>query len=73
MCPMRSARHAGRVNGSPVASFIANHSISGSDTTIENGVEARDSKNLRHFTIAPILAEAMQRISDETSVSSLFD
>ena len=24
---------------------IANHSISGSDTTIENGVEARDSKN----------------------------
>jgi len=27
---------------------------------------------IRHFTIAPILAEAMQRISDESSVSSLF-
>jgi ribose-phosphate pyrophosphokinase len=28
---------------------------------------------LRHATIAPLLAEAMRRISDETSVSSLFD
>ena len=35
--------------------------------------EARAVGNIRQFTIAPILAEAMQRISDETSVSSLFD
>ena len=35
--------------------------------------EARAAGNIRQFTIAPILAEAMQRISDETSVSSLFD
>jgi len=35
--------------------------------------EARASSKIRHFTIAPILAEAMQRISDESSVSSLFD
>jgi ribose-phosphate pyrophosphokinase len=34
---------------------------------------ARQAPNIRVFTIAPILAEAMQRISDETSVSSLFD
>ena len=34
---------------------------------------ARRAPNIRQFTIAPILAEAMQRISDETSVSSLFD
>ena len=34
---------------------------------------ARNASNIRVFTIAPILAEAMQRISDETSVSSLFD
>jgi len=34
---------------------------------------ARTAKKIRYFTIAPILAEAMQRISDETSVSSLFD
>ena len=35
--------------------------------------EALAAPNIRHFTIAPILAEAMQRISDESSVSSLFD
>ncbi len=29
--------------------------------------------NIRQLTIAPLLAEAMRRISDETSVSSLFD
>ncbi len=33
----------------------------------------RVANNIRQFTIAPILAEAMQRISDESSVSSLFD
>jgi ribose-phosphate pyrophosphokinase len=33
----------------------------------------RVAENVRQFTIAPILAEAMQRISDESSVSSLFD
>jgi len=32
-----------------------------------------EAANLRLFSIAPILAEAMQRISDESSVSSLFD
>ncbi len=34
---------------------------------------AREASTIRVLTIAPILAEAMQRISDETSVSSLFD
>ncbi len=34
---------------------------------------ARNAQHIRVFTIAPILAEAMQRISAETSVSSLFD
>ena len=29
--------------------------------------------NIRQFTIAPLLAEAMRRIKDESSVSSLFD
>ncbi len=33
----------------------------------------REAANLRLFSVAPILAEAMQRISDESSVSSLFD
>ena len=33
----------------------------------------RQASNLRQMTIAPLLAEAMRRISDESSVSSLFD
>jgi ribose-phosphate pyrophosphokinase len=31
------------------------------------------AKNIRQLPVAPLLAEAMRRISDETSVSSLFD
>ena len=45
--------------------------------TITDSIQATDAvhaaPNLRVFTIAPLLAEAMQRISDESSVSSLFD
>jgi ribose-phosphate pyrophosphokinase len=33
----------------------------------------RVAQNVRQITIAPLLAEAMRRISDESSVSSLFD
>ncbi|MFQ5785527.1 MAG: ribose-phosphate pyrophosphokinase [Alphaproteobacteria bacterium] len=33
----------------------------------------RVSQNIRVVTIAPLIAEAMRRISDESSVSSLFD
>jgi ribose-phosphate pyrophosphokinase len=33
----------------------------------------RVASNVRQVTIAPLLAEAMRRISDESSVSSLFD
>ena len=33
----------------------------------------RVSHNIRQLTIAPLLAEAMRRISEERSVSSLFD
>lgn len=33
----------------------------------------RQATRIRHLTIAPLLAEAVKRIADETSVSSLFD
>jgi ribose-phosphate pyrophosphokinase len=33
----------------------------------------RAAPNIRQVTIAPLLAEAVQRISEERSVSSLFD
>ena len=32
-----------------------------------------DGGKIRRLTIAPLLAEAIKRISDEASVSSLFD
>ncbi|MGN6495715.1 MAG: phosphoribosylpyrophosphate synthetase, partial [Tsuneonella sp.] len=34
---------------------------------------ARDSKRIRILTIAPLIGEAVRRIADESSVSSLFD
>ncbi len=41
--------------------------------SIEPTEAVRGATNLRTFTIAPLLAEAMRRINDESSVSSLFD
>ena len=41
--------------------------------SIEPTEAVRGAANLRTFTIAPLLAEAMRRINDESSVSSLFD
>ena len=55
-----------RIQGSTMESLTMTDSILATP-------EARAANNIRHFTIPPILAEAMQRISDETSVSSLFD
>jgi ribose-phosphate pyrophosphokinase len=33
----------------------------------------QQAHNIRQLTIAPLMAEAMRRIHDESSVSSLFD
>ena len=41
--------------------------------TIKPTDEARACENIRFLPIAPLMAEAIQRISEETSVSSLFD
>jgi ribose-phosphate pyrophosphokinase len=45
--------------------------------TITDSIQATEDVkrcgNIRELTIAPLLAEAMRRISDESSVSSLFD
>jgi ribose-phosphate pyrophosphokinase len=41
--------------------------------SIQATPEVDQARNIRQLTIAPLLAEAMRRISDETSVSSLFD
>ena len=55
-----------RIAGSPIETMTVTDSIL--------AVEAvRQARNMRLVTIAPLLAEAMRRISDESSVSSLFD
>jgi ribose-phosphate pyrophosphokinase len=41
--------------------------------TIMTSEEAKKARNIRVISVAPLLAEAVRRISDETSVSSLFD
>ncbi|MCW3846856.1 ribose-phosphate pyrophosphokinase [Sphingomonas sp. LB-2] len=41
--------------------------------SIGNHAVIAESKKVRHLTIAPLLAEAIKRIADESSVSSLFD
>ena len=41
--------------------------------TIQATEAARESDRIRELTIAPLLGEAIRRIADESSVSSLFD
>jgi ribose-phosphate pyrophosphokinase len=55
-----------RVAGSPMQMMTITDSIQATG-------EVEQAGNIRQLTIAPLLAEAMRRISDETSVSSLFD
>jgi ribose-phosphate pyrophosphokinase len=54
-----------RVGKSPIEMMIVTDSIAATPAV-------RDAKNIRQLPIAPLLAEAMRRISEERSVSSLF-
>ncbi len=55
-----------RVSNSPLESMICTDSIMATQ-------EMKEAPNINQLTVAPLLAEAIQRISDERSVSSLFD
>ncbi|RYE02092.1 MAG: ribose-phosphate pyrophosphokinase [Sphingomonadales bacterium] len=55
-----------RVDGSALAELVITDSIGNHAVIAESG-------KIRHLTIAPLIAEAIRRIADETSVSSLFD
>jgi ribose-phosphate pyrophosphokinase len=55
-----------RVSASPLQSLVITDSIQATEAV-------RVSQTVRQLTIAPLLAEAMSRISDEKSVSSLFN
>ena len=55
-----------RVEGSQLKELVITDSIGTTD-------DLSASTRIRHLTIAPLLGEAIKRIADETSVSSLFD
>ena len=55
-----------RVSSSPIERLVITDSIAATEAV-------RLSHNIRQLTIAPLIAEAMWRISEERSVSSLFD
>ncbi len=55
-----------RISSSPVEMLTITDSILATEAV-------KVAPNIRQSTIAPLLAEAMRRISDESSVSSLFD
>lgn len=55
-----------RVTSSPLTSLVATDSIQATEAV-------RVAHNIRKLTIAPLLGEAIQRISEERSVSSLFN
>ena len=55
-----------RVSSSPLKELVMTDSIQATEAV-------RVAQNLRQITIAPLLGETVSRISDERSVSSLFD
>jgi ribose-phosphate pyrophosphokinase len=55
-----------RVVSSPLEALVTTDSILATEAV-------RVSRNVRQLSIAPLMAEAIQRISEERSVSSLFD
>ena len=55
-----------RVDASALKELVITDSILATDAAV-------DSKRIRILTIAPLIGEAVRRIADESSVSSLFD
>ena len=55
-----------RIASSPIETMVITDSILATEAM-------RLAPNVRQITVAPLIAEAMRRISDESSVSSLFD
>ena len=55
-----------RVSASPMQRLVITDSIGATEAV-------RVANNIEQVTIAPLIAEAIQRISEESSVSSLFD
>ncbi len=63
---MLSGGAVARVDASQLKELVITDSILGNDMV-------RGAEKIRHLPIAPLLGEAIKRIADESSVSSLFD
>ncbi len=61
-----SGKAVERVTASPLESLVSTDSIQATEAV-------KNAHNIRQITIAPLMAESIQRISEERSVSSLFD
>lgn len=61
-----SGEAAARISGSVLKELVITDSIMATDAVA-------NAPNIRHLPIAPLLGEAIRRIADESSVSSLFD
>ena len=61
-----SGKAVERVNASALKELVITDSILATEAT-------KDSRSIRILTIAPLIGEAIRRIADESSVSSLFD
>jgi ribose-phosphate pyrophosphokinase len=61
-----SGKAVTRVINSPLECLVTTDSIQATDEVLQ-------AHNIRQLTIAPLMAESVQRISEERSVSSLFD
>jgi len=61
-----SGKAVERVSASPIVNMVITDSIQATEAV-------RNSSNIRQLPIAALLGEAIKRISDESSVSSLFD
>ena len=61
-----SGQAVDRISRSPLEELVITDSIAATEAV-------RASRNIRQLPIAALFAEAMRRISEERSVSSLFD
>ena len=55
-----------KIENSAIKELVLTDSIQASN-------EAKNTKNIRHISIAPLMGEAIKRINSDSSVSALFD
>ena len=63
----------GVLSGTAVSRVVGTNMTMTITDSIQATKEVKDASNLRQLTVAPLLAEAIKRTAEESSVSSLFD